>query len=45
MICIARIFGAPTRVPAGNVRREQVERVAARLQPPVHAATMCITWL
>ena len=38
MISIARTFGAPTSVPAGKRRREQVERVLAGRQLAVHAA-------
>ncbi len=38
MICIARTFGAPTSVPAGNVGAEQIERILARIELAMHAA-------
>ena len=45
MISIARTFGAPVRVPAGNVARVASKASASAASVPVTVDSMCWTWL
>ncbi len=44
MICIARGFGAPERVPAGKQAVRTSKAVRPGATRPVTVETMCITW-
>jgi hypothetical protein len=44
MISIARIFGAPERVPSGSVARSASIAPQSARRRPVTVETMCITW-
>ena len=44
MICIARTFGAPDTVPAGNVARSRSTASRPGAIWPKTRETMCMTW-
>ena len=44
MICMARIFGAPERVPAGSDARSASSGVTSGRSVPDTELTMCMTW-
>ena len=44
MISIARTFGAPDRVPAGNVAARASNPVRPGARSPTTVETMCMTW-
>jgi hypothetical protein len=45
MISIARTFGAPTSVPAGNAAANRSKASRPGASSPCTPLTMCITWL
>ena len=45
MISIARILGAPLRVPAGKVARSRLNASCSGRTLPRTSLTMCMTWL